>query len=617
MKSPAIIALFLLITISCTTIAPQLPIDLPSRDPAAQNDCIEIASNIIKADQNPVSTKNFIGPLVYNKDPSLTHIIHKRMFLNKKYEEITESIKDFEVHPDLPINAKTKLVLDPREGYLAKIMMIRNAKKTIDLSYYIFKDEDTGNALLHEVRMAIKRGVKVRILIDSSGSIAKAPFYDDIKALVALSGRAILDSEGKPTGERAFAEAVLFNPVFNIRAHVSNWYKKIHNLFASENNQLPMATFTVNRRSHDKILLTDAHSSTDSMAIIGGRNIADRYYGVGEGEENPILDAEILIKGFAQSKEAGSTENILEDHYNKIYFYLANKNFENFLFKTNQKTVKKEFHKMRVAKERLLSAPDAPLKAQLDEMLEKDFLNEGFEDGMISVLNEIQNLSRTKIFFAPNGPQNKKNGNSLMAKLHSQVEKATKSVDIISPYFWIPDEEVDFLMKWAAADPKRKVRIFSNSITTTDNLVAQAMVDATVKNNIIKRIKNSGVERQFEIFSYGKLDDEVLGGNTRYGFLHAKIAIVDGASITVSTSNLDPISRHLNSEIGVAIENLPANSKNIAYMKNYVDDLERNSTIWGSSEWQEIRNHPKNKVAGIMQAFITKIIYALNLIPIL
>lgn len=600
---------------SCSTSAP-----LILRDPANTNDCLQMATAILKNEPADLNDKllinKIVGPLREN-DVSLTHILQKRLSLNKRYEDIAESIKDFEMDSDLPINGKTKLILDPREGYLAKIMMIRNAKKTIDLSYYIFKNDDTGNALLHEVRMAIKRGVKVRILIDSSGSIAKAPFYDDIKALVALSGKAILDSEGNPTGERAFAEAVLFNPVFNIRAHVANWYKKVHNLFASEGNQLPLATFTINRRSHDKILLTDAHSLTDSLAIIGGRNIADRYYGVGEGAENPILDAEILIKGFAQKKEDESIQNSLEDHYNKIYFYLANKNFENFLFKTNRETVRKEFRKMKEAAKSLITDPDAPLNAQLKEMEENDFLNADFEDGMISVLNEIQNLSRTKIFMEPNGPHNKKNGNSLMAKLHAQIEKAKKSVDIISPYFWIPDAEVDFLMKWAAADPSRKVRIFSNSITTTDNLIAQAMVDSTVKNSIMKKIKNSDVEKQFEIFSYGRMDDEVLGGEQKYGFLHAKIAIVDGQNVTVSTSNLDPISRHLNSEVGVAIENLPPNSKNLAFLKKYVQDLEKNSTVWGSTEWQQIRSHPKNAVATIMEKFITKIIYALNLVPLI
>jgi phosphatidylserine/phosphatidylglycerophosphate/cardiolipin synthase-like enzyme len=62
----------------------------------------------------------------------------------------------------------------------------------------------------------------------------------------------------------------------------------------------------MNRRSHDKILLIDAQSEENSMAIIGGRNIAKRYYLTAEEAATPTLDAEILIRGLAQRKEDGS-----------------------------------------------------------------------------------------------------------------------------------------------------------------------------------------------------------------------------------------------------------------------------------------------------------------------
>jgi putative cardiolipin synthase len=598
-------------------MAPSTSIDL-YREPAEVQSCLELASNFFehgeskRADITPVSRVKVVGD-----DINLTSVLLKHKTLREKYTKVTESIRDFEVHADIPIKGKTKLVLDPREGYLAKIMMIKNAKKTIDLSYYIFKNDDTGKAILHELRVAIKRGVKVRILVDSSGSISKAPFYDDIKALVALSGRPILDEFGNETGELAKAEAVLFNPVFNIRAHVANWLRKTQNLFLSEGEKLPEITFTINRRSHDKILLVDAQSTEDSIAMIGGRNIADHYYAVGEGEEHIVNDAEVMIKGFSSVTEDGKIQNALEDHFNKIYFYLANKNFENFLFKTNRETVRKEFKKMRNSARDLYLNADGVLTAELKVMEDEKFLESDFEDGLISILNEIQNLSRTKIFLAPNGAQNRKNGNSFVAKLHADIAKAKESVDIVSPYFWVPDEELDFMIEWAKKDPKRRIRVFSNSITTSDNIIAQSMVDATFRDSILKKIKGTEVENQFQLFSYGRLDDEALGGKSRYGFLHAKIVYIDKKKMSVSTSNLDPISRHLNSEVGTSIEELPENSKNIAKMQDYIDELEKNSTQWGTAEWKEIRNHPNNRILSTIQLFVTKIIYALNLVPLI
>lgn len=605
MKNQLLSQIFLLLILTITSCASSTS-TTQLRELASENQtCQEIVTDIIK---NEVKGKN-------NFYPSLLDIIKQRSTLKERYLKIAESIKEFDIAGDLPVKGQAKLLLDPKEGYLAKILLIRNAKKTLDLSYYIFKNDDTGKTILHEIRHAINRGVKVRILVDSSGSISKAPFYDDIKALVALSGRPILDEAGNLTGEFTKAEAVLFNPVFNIRAHIASWYRIVHNLFASENKRLPAINFAINSRSHDKIILADA-ASENSMAIIGGRNIADHYYAVGEGSDNPIIDAEILLKGITSKDENGQVYNSLEEHYNKIYYYLANKNFENFLFKTNRETARKEFKRMRESAKRLIG-PNAPLADDLERMKKENFLENNFEEGMISIINEIQNLSRTKIFFEPQDAHNKKNGNSLIHKLRKEIINAEKSLDIVSPYFWIPDEEVDFLMDWAAKHPGRKVRIFANSISTTDNIVAQAMVDATFENTIMKKIKDTPVENQFEIYSYGRIDDKNLGGDKNYGFLHAKIVVIDGKSITISTSNLDPISRHLNSEIGTMIKDLPENSKNIKKLEAYIEHLQKNSTLWGTDEWHQVRNHPQNRIMKILESFITKIIYTLNLVPIL
>jgi putative cardiolipin synthase len=615
MKSYLILILFIIISCATHRTTPSQN-DLPTREPNNTKTCYEIAQNIITPKKSDISTATNILEQVDDEEIDLVNILKKRNDIKSRYHKITESIRDFELHSDLPINGKIKLVLDPIEGYLAKIMMIRNAKLTLDLSYYIFKDEDSTNALLHEVRMAIKRGVKVRVLIDSQGSISNAPFYDDLKALVALSGKEIFDVEGNPTGMRTNVEAVLFNPVFNIRAHVANWYRRVYNLFASPDNQLPLATFTINRRLHDKILLADAHSLSDSIAMLGGRNLEDVNYGIEEGEIATNVDAEILIKGLTLKNE-NNVQNILEEHYNKIYFYLANKNFKDFLFKTNKKIVRRELKNMREASRKIVTGENAILKDRLAEMEQKDFLKNDFEDSLLSIVNEIQNLSRTKIMLAPNGPQNKKNGNSLMSKIYDDIDQAQETINFVSPYFWIPEEDVDILIEWAKENPKRVVNFFTCSINTGNRLVAQAMVDHTIKNNIMKKIKNTSVEKQFGVYSYGRKDDVKLGGLKKYGLLHTKLVFIDDKKFILSTSNLDPMSRHINSEVGVSSDDLPLNSHNIAQLKDYIQKIKENSTPWGESEWQEIKNHPANKTINILEEFVTKIIVTLNLIPLI
>jgi hypothetical protein len=108
------------------------------------------------------------------------------------------------------------------------------------------------------------------------------------------------------------------------------------------------------------------------LAIIGGRNMEDVNYGIEEGENATNIDAEILIKGLSLKKE-NNIQNILEEHYNKIYFYLANKNFKDFLFETNKKIVHREFKKMRKASRKILTGQNAILVERLKEMEQHDF----------------------------------------------------------------------------------------------------------------------------------------------------------------------------------------------------------------------------------------------------
>lgn len=547
---------------------------------------------------------------------SLHSIQNFRSALSEHYQYVAESVKDLELNPDLPINTEAKIILDPQEGLLAKVLMIRNAKKTIDLTYFIFQNDDTNKTILNELRLAIKRGVKVRLMVDSLGSLSKAPFYSDIKALTALSGRPIVDSMGKPTGEFASMEAVLFNPVFNIRAHVQNWIKKITNIIAREDNQKPMAEFVFNRRSHDKILLIDSFSPNNSMAIIGGRNIADHYYAINDGEKHLVMDAEVLIKGVSKINELGKVENVIEEHYNKLYFYLANKNFSNFLFKTNSKVVRAELRSMREGAARVIGEAGV-LTNRLNEMQLAQYLNSGFENSLVSVVSEIENLTRKKVFLASKDQQVVTNVNSLIAKLNDHIKNANKQVDIVTPYFWMPDEEIDYLINWLEKDSSRKVRIITNSIVTNNHLSSQAISDQVFENKILKKIKDTPIEKQFELYSYGKLDHEDLGGTEKYGLLHAKVFIIDGKNIMISTSNLDPISRHLNSEFGISAEMLTEDSRNAKNMNMYIENLVSRSTLWGSIESEEIRNHSAMKVTLILEKFMTKIIYALNLEPIL
>ena len=64
-----------------------------------------------------------------------------------------------------------RVLVDPHEAVLAKLALIQNAKKSIDLSTYIFSSDLSSNAYGQELGRAIARGVNVRLMVDAGGSM--------------------------------------------------------------------------------------------------------------------------------------------------------------------------------------------------------------------------------------------------------------------------------------------------------------------------------------------------------------------------------------------------------------------------------------------------------------
>lgn len=52
------------------------------------------------------------------------------------------------------------------EAYAARLLIVRNAEKSLDIQYYIWKGDLTGKTLMNQVLEAADRGVRVRLLLD-------------------------------------------------------------------------------------------------------------------------------------------------------------------------------------------------------------------------------------------------------------------------------------------------------------------------------------------------------------------------------------------------------------------------------------------------------------------
>jgi putative cardiolipin synthase len=115
------------------------------------------------------------------------------------------------------------------------------AEKTIDLQYYIWEADTTGRILALRLIEAADRGVRVRILLDDH----------------TLEGR---DSPIAAMDAHPNIEIRIFNPF----AH-RGWRPFG---FLTDFNR-------INHRMHNKLVVMD-----NALAIVGGRNIKDHYFGV-------------------------------------------------------------------------------------------------------------------------------------------------------------------------------------------------------------------------------------------------------------------------------------------------------------------------------------------------
>ena len=152
------------------------------------------------------------------------------------------------------------LVSNAELAFTSRMTLIKTAQKTLDLQYYAVHFDDSTERLFEALREAANRGVRVRILLDDfntagkNAQVLKLAFEKNIEVRLfnpLPSGRAL--------------------PLFRIISSLGDVAK-------------------LQRRMHNKIFVAD-----NAVAITGGRNLGDTYFGQSEGTN--FVDLDILAAG--------------------------------------------------------------------------------------------------------------------------------------------------------------------------------------------------------------------------------------------------------------------------------------------------------------------------------
>lgn len=141
-----------------------------------------------------------------------------------------------------------KLIDNGSSSLYERLQLIANAKKTIELEFFIFNIDRASRLVTQALLQKAKEGVKIRLLVDFSAPVFQLrPVYAKLM-------------------ENAGVEIKYYN--------TSSLYR----------------LFAVQHRSHRKLLIVDG-----DKALTGGRNIGDDYFDL--SDHYNFLDSDVLLQG--------------------------------------------------------------------------------------------------------------------------------------------------------------------------------------------------------------------------------------------------------------------------------------------------------------------------------
>lgn len=390
------------------------------------------------------------------------------------------------------------------EALLARAWLVDHAESSIDVQYFIWSTDNIGILAAEALLRAAERGVKVRVIVDDL--LIDAP---DI-SMLALAAHANIDIK-------------VYNPQHSLGVSKP---RRIYNMLTDFR--------AFNQRMHDKTLIVDR-----SVSITGGRNMADEYFDY--DQKYNFRDRDILLLGpvahelesnfeaFWQSPLSVPVQDALckpeeilqpaqiERVYDELHSYAANsKNFA---------------EEVREALTGLPQKFPTLIKALIW--------------GDVEFIHDIPGKNDGKSGLGGSGKTTE--------RLAQAVEQATKSVTIQSPYLVMPDGGIEFFKK--LVDRGVEVRIVTNSLAATDNLHAFSGYSKQRK-----KILQAGI-KVYEFKPYPRVQRvlierlDALEKSVPVFAIHAKTMVVDGTTLYVGTFNLDPRSAHLNTEVGILLDN--------------------------------------------------------------
>ena len=394
------------------------------------------------------------------------------------------SIADRQDHLD---ESRVISLTDGVDAFYIRAALINAAERSLDLQYFLWHKDLTGQVLLNSVLAAADRGVRVRMLLDDLDNQELDPEFYALDTHPNISIR-------------------LFNP-FATRGF------KYFDFFTD--------TARVNRRMHNKSLTADSQ-----YTIVGGRNIGDEYFDA--QPDTNFYDFDVLVTGPAV-EEVSTQFDIFWNHETAVPVYA---------FKQNTATAED----LKTVRASLSEHMEAAMDSRYaDDVRSSNIANALIGEGVDAYVGEAH-----VVWDDPDKGLGKPVDEIATMKdlMGPYFRSADEEIIMISPYY-VPGDRVVA----TTVDRVKKgvsVAVLTNSYASTDSGVVHAgysnyrepLLAGGV--HIYELKPDSRRERRPGQVAYKSAAS-----------LHTKVFILDREIVFIGSLNLDPRSIDINTEMGI------------------------------------------------------------------
>ena len=408
------------------------------------------------------------------------------------------------------------LVGNAELAFTSRMTLIKAAQKTLDIQYYAIFADDTTERMFEALREAAGRGVRIRILLDDFNTSGK-------NAQVL-----------KLAFEKNF-ELRLFNPLPGGRA--SMMLRILSNLKDVARMQ---------RRMHNKIFVAD-----NAVAITGGRNLGETYFGQSEGTN--FIDIDVLAAG----RIARDMSRSFDQYWNNPLAYpVQSLMTEEEIKALKPQPVAADPGAPYSATQPVADAAGAPpIKAvaadapnALPDSTDLSLLTWTWAPSVLlvdkpsKIASDADDVAGTQ--------------ETAVDGLLQLMSQAKADLLIVSPYF-VPGD----MMMGQFAELRRRgvrVRVLTNSLASNDAPAAHVGYARYRKALLALGVElyEMHADQEGTVRKFGSGIGSTGGSKSgSRASLHAKVFVMDGRLLVVGSMNLDLRSKLQNSEVAVIIRN--------------------------------------------------------------